>query len=528
MEKKGCDGMAKPKGTGRRIQKVRRVMREERGTGIKARGRQAKQRDEGILKGHEKMSKLIKWSILALVVVGVLAAAAAVLIVLLRNRSKSEEDDDYKTTSKKWSTAARSTRDVLTEFPTSTATRGDPDEKSTTELPHREQPHCLFVGDLYNFGSNNEAYDEEGNLIADIGYSLLEQSPTSTIGFWAYGHTKIPKSPITALDRMSQKYVDFVHALEEMEYVQVEDPLSTSQAIEVINKADDKSNRANCLIFFSAQPDSENLPRLDPKNMNIDRIVAIGFNSTDLSYITAKNAVALSIPYEYNSAHVDAVIKAIKITTKKTSKVNSPASPRRQTTRRQISTREVPDINEPHCVYAGDLLNFGNDTILYEKERDFIIKIGKKIFESGTRSRAGFWTYGYTSGPRGVKSTFENMVENVDDFISDVNKKMKYEAVEKPNLTTKGAIANLNNASDGNRNANCLVFFTGIEDPTGLSKLNPSKNVKLDRIVAVSLKGSDLSNIVVKPKGTAVNVSSDFTDEDVKNVVDAIRITFNV
>ncbi|ETN68159.1 hypothetical protein NECAME_19522 [Necator americanus] len=193
------------------------------------------------------MSKLIKWGILALVVVGVLAAAAAVLIVLLRNRSKSEEDDDYKTTSKKWSTAARSTRDVLTEFPTSTSTRGDPDEKSTTEcssrnysefpfyairyftVPHREQPHCLFVGDLYNFGSNNEAYDEEGNLIADIGYSLLEQSPTSTIGFWAYGHTKIPKSLITALDRMSQKYVDFVHALEEMEYVQVEDPLSTSQ-----------------------------------------------------------------------------------------------------------------------------------------------------------------------------------------------------------------------------------------------------------------------------------------------------------
>lgn len=46
--------------------------------------------------------------------------------------------------------------------------------------------------------------------------------------------------------------------------------------------------------------------------------------------------------------------------------------------------------------------------------------------------------YGYTSGPRGLKSTFENMKRNVDDFVKDVNMKMKYEALDKPNLTNKG------------------------------------------------------------------------------------------
>ncbi|EYC06846.1 hypothetical protein Y032_0073g734 [Ancylostoma ceylanicum] len=103
---------------------------------------------------------------------------------------------------------------------------------------------------------------------------------------------------------------------------------------------------------------------------------------------------------------------------------------------------------------------------------------------------------------------------------------MKYEALEKPNLTNKQTIANLNNASDKNRNANCLVLFSGIEDTTGFSKLNLTKNAKLDRVVVVSLRGLDLSDIVVEPKGVAIKVSNDFTDEDVAHVVETIWSAF--
>lgn len=56
----------------------------------------------------------------------------------------------------------------------------------------------------------------------------MKASPTSAMGLWAYGYTKITKSPSTALYNMSNKYSDFILALEEMVYVEVPDPLITS------------------------------------------------------------------------------------------------------------------------------------------------------------------------------------------------------------------------------------------------------------------------------------------------------------
>ncbi|RCN30713.1 hypothetical protein ANCCAN_23518 [Ancylostoma caninum] len=57
---------------------------------------------------------------------------------------------------------------------------------------------------------------------------------------------------------------------------------------------------------------------------------------------------------------------------------------------------------------------------------------------------------------------------------------------------------------------------------SGLTTLNPLKKVNLTRIVAVSLRGIDLSSIVVPPKGVAVKASVDFTEEDISVIVDAV------
>ncbi|EYC06845.1 hypothetical protein Y032_0073g734 [Ancylostoma ceylanicum] len=399
--------------------------------------------------------------------------------------------------------------------------------RTTKPAPPGDEPRCLFVGDLFNFGSDEETYETEGNFIADVGYALIKASPISTVGFWAYGYTKMSKSPSTALYNMSSEYSDFILALENMEYVYVADPLTTSTAIEAINEIEDAANRANCLIFLSAQQNPQGLPQLNPKYAKLERIVAVGFNDTDLSNVIPENGKSVSVPIDYADAHVTAVLNAIiGKSTKRTTTAKTKTTPKKRSTKPRTSTTPVPDKNEPHCVFAGDLLNFGNDTDFYEKEKQFIIDIGTSIFEKASSTKAGMWVYGYTSGPRGLKSTFENMTRNVDDFVEDVNKKMKYEALEKPNLTNKQTIANLNNASDKNRNANCLVLFSGIEDTTGFSKLNLTKNAKLDRVVVVSLRGLDLSDIVVEPKGVAIKVSNDFTDEDVAHVVETIWSAF--
>ncbi|ETN82425.1 hypothetical protein NECAME_17721 [Necator americanus] len=42
-------------------------------------------------------------------------------------------------------------------------------------------------------------------------------------------------------------------------------------------------NRANCLVFISAQRDSWSLPLLDPQHANFQRIVAVGYSKADLS-----------------------------------------------------------------------------------------------------------------------------------------------------------------------------------------------------------------------------------------------------
>lgn len=52
---------------------------------------------------------------------------------------------------------------------------------------------------------------------------------SSAIGLWAYGHTLTTTSPDVALNSMQEDYDDFMFKLVELEYKEVNDPLTTAE-----------------------------------------------------------------------------------------------------------------------------------------------------------------------------------------------------------------------------------------------------------------------------------------------------------
>ncbi|KAL6744167.1 hypothetical protein Aduo_017128 [Ancylostoma duodenale] len=107
---------------------------------------------------------------------------------------------------------------------------------------------------------------------------------------------------------------DFEDDLWNNDVIEVEKPLNTSDAIRVINQLEDPKRRANCLIFFSAQQDTSKLPQLNPSPSKsaFQRIVAIGFNETDLQHVVVPpRGVALSISVQYMGWELEALVNAI-------------------------------------------------------------------------------------------------------------------------------------------------------------------------------------------------------------------------
>ncbi|ETN86354.1 hypothetical protein NECAME_16383 [Necator americanus] len=362
---------------------------------------------------------------------------------------------------------------------------------------------------------------------------------------------------------------DFLDNLWEIKYAAVEKHLSTAEAIEELNNLKDEKNHVNCLIFLSAQENTTDLPPFDleSSNSSINRIVAVGLSETNLTKIVVPpRGVALSVSYNYTQNNVAEVVDAVlgrepssttpeipttkvsastetskvttsevptttqdpKVTTSelpvsKTSPEVNTESP--ETTSSIASTESpVPMKSNVHCLFAGDLLNFDRNTTAYEREKELITNIGKKLFETTANATGVVWAYGYTTGPAGLKTTFTAMKDNFVDFKNDVDTKMKYEAIEKPNLNNAAAINNLNDASDRNKNANCLVFFSGMKKAKGMDKLDPGKkgNNEFKKVVVVSISGADLRTIINPPRGAAVTVSRKFSEEDVRNVMEKI------
>ncbi|RCN51833.1 hypothetical protein ANCCAN_01921 [Ancylostoma caninum] len=161
----------------------------------------------------------------------------------------------------------------------------------------------------------------EADLIADVAHDLFTAFRSSSIGLWAYGHTKFSKSADSALKRMRKKYSDFIIELKLMKYFEIDDPLSTAAAIEQLNRLASSKDVVDCLVFFSAQQDVQSLPTLYPVNLPVDTVVAIGLNDTDLHDRVHPNlGIAISVPFKYADSDVKSIVDAITKRTKPTRK----------------------------------------------------------------------------------------------------------------------------------------------------------------------------------------------------------------
>ncbi|KHJ95421.1 hypothetical protein OESDEN_04636 [Oesophagostomum dentatum] len=145
---------------------------------------------------------------------------------------------------------------------------------------------CLFIGDLYNFGRDAEKYVVEMELINWVGHNFFALKEHTTAGLWAYGYTSFPASP--DISNFTETYEEFRVVLEKMNFANVSNPITTA--------------RRNTLP----------LPVLYPKSKEIKRIVAVGFDNTDLSETVGKGGIAVSVPYFWKEPDVANILEAIQ------------------------------------------------------------------------------------------------------------------------------------------------------------------------------------------------------------------------
>ncbi|KAL6736468.1 hypothetical protein Aduo_006818 [Ancylostoma duodenale] len=382
-------------------------------------------------------------------------------------------------------------------------TTGQTTVRSSTVLPSW-RPDCLFIGDLYNYGHDEDAYDQEGELIDAVAYELFDSTSVSSLGLWAFGYTNFPKQPSTSLEKMRRIYDDFQHDLSDFGYVNISDPMETRAAIEAINAIRDNGARINCLVLFSPTTKTQGLPRIAPEPLGVEKVVGVGVNNANLDAILPANGIGVRVPKIFMDNHVTAIVNAIM------------SRPQPITTR--ITTTE-PSYKRRDCIIVGDLYNFGNDTDRYDQEMRFISDLAYDLLDPWWyKTSAGFWAYGYTNFSKYANTSLENMTKDYNKFHRELLK-MEYVKIADP-MTTREAIEEINQMYVSGRKANCIVFFSAQKNTKGLPKINPRNMQHADRVIAVGID-TDLGGIVPH-YGEAVRVPLYYRDHYVEFVRDAI------
>ncbi|RCN51840.1 hypothetical protein ANCCAN_01928 [Ancylostoma caninum] len=377
----------------------------------------------------------------------------------------------------------------------------------TTEPPPSKKAfHCLFAGDLFNYGHSVEGYDLEADLMDAVSHDLFEVSPQSSLGLWAYGYTNFSKNPATSLSNMRRNYVDFQRDLIGFGYVKISDPLATKGAIEAINAMRDNNNRINCLVFYSSTKSTSGLPKINPQYLRLEKIVAVGLNDAWLRDLVPSNGIVVSVPKHFLDDDVALIVNAI---------MRRPTT-RTSTTRRPTTTTPARKI--PKCLFTGDLYNYGEDLDSYELEGDLMEDVAYDLFKASPQSSLGLWAFGYTNFPKDPSTSLGKMRRNYLDFEKDLLG-FDYVKISDP-LSTKAAIEALNAIRDDEKRFNCLVFFSSKKNVTGLPKIDP-KYLELNKVVAVGLDYANLETLIPS-YGVDVMLPKRFVDTDVERVINAI------
>ncbi|VDM69450.1 unnamed protein product [Strongylus vulgaris] len=209
---------------------------------------------------------------------------------------------------------------------------------------------------------------KEAELLYRVGYDVFNTRVVDPqLGLWAYGYTNYPKDVNDALKNMSKSDKEFAELLLRMEYAEISDFITTQKAIEAINAMNEK--QLNCLVFFTAQVNTKELPKINPKNEAIKTIVAVGLNGTDPIDLVPAGAKAVSVPYHYLDEDVTKIVRAIvddkPWTTRGPTTTGTTRGPTTTRTTRKITTTKPKPPEGLKCLVVGDLYNFAKDEEKY-------------------------------------------------------------------------------------------------------------------------------------------------------------------
>ncbi|RCN51842.1 hypothetical protein ANCCAN_01930 [Ancylostoma caninum] len=73
----------------------------------------------------------------------------------------------------------------------------------------------------------------------------------------------------------------------------------------------DNEKRINCLVFYSAAKNTTGLPKIDPKYLGLEKIVAVGLDNANLKALIPSNGIDVMVPKRFVDAHVDRIVNAI-------------------------------------------------------------------------------------------------------------------------------------------------------------------------------------------------------------------------
>ncbi|CAJ0604958.1 unnamed protein product [Cylicocyclus nassatus] len=181
------------------------------------------------------------------------------------------------------------------------------------------------------------------------------------------------------------------------------------------------------------------------------------------------------------------------------------------------STTTTSPTRRLSCIFVGDVYNYDNDISAYDKEKELLSQVSRKIFAvPKLYTQLALWAYGYTNYPTNILSTLNNTAKNQTEF-DDLIQKMGYASIAEP-ISTRKAIEIINEMVE--IQLNCLVFLTA-QKATDLLPIIDPINKAIETIVAVGLSETQPTSIV-PVGGKVVSVPYEFHDAHVGKIVEAI------
>ncbi|CAJ0605221.1 unnamed protein product [Cylicocyclus nassatus] len=254
---------------------------------------------------------------------------------------------------------------------------------------------------------------------------------------------------------------------------------------------------------------------------NKERILGETANTSNTNFVTTTititKAITSSVSTDRRSTSSTATNSTKLIFT------TSATTYAKNTTKSTITTTKPPGSLDIHCAFAVDLENFKQIHEI-DRQRKLIKDLGRKVIDTSSNSSAGLWAYGNVKEAKKFGDVFGDMMADFSKFSMKAEDIVAFGDYRSP-PDGENVIDHINNATDKNNAANCLLFLTGSKEEKPAWKIDPVYNYT--RIVIISLQGADFTNNVNITRGVSRNVDlKHFNESDIQAVYDEIMRSF--